>query len=75
MASRGVRRHVPRPRWRCGQPGCPQARAWQPVSTVGGCDELQEALADLNDHYRWAHPELVGVDTADYPEGVVADVA
>ena len=74
MASR-IRRHVPRPRWRCGQPGCPQARAWQPVSAIGEFDELQEALADLKSHYRWAHPELVGVDTADYPEGVVADVA
>lgn len=67
MASR-IRRHVPRPRWRCGQPGCPQARAWQPVSAIGECDELQEALADLKSHYRRAHPELVNI--GDSPEEV-----
>jgi hypothetical protein len=45
-----------RPRWRCGQPGCP-ARRWQPVPAADPGDHLA-ALAALDGHYAAAHADL-----------------
>lgn len=44
------------PRWRCGDPTCPQHR-WQRVTAVGEYDVVDEALHDLERHWRDRHHE------------------
>lgn len=45
------------PRWRCGEPDCPQ-RARQRVDVAGEWDPIDAALAELEAHYRRAHPAV-----------------
>lgn len=47
------------PRWRCGEPGCPQGARWQRVDGWGEYDPVDQALAELGEHYTRAHPDGV----------------
>lgn len=48
---------VGRPRWRCGEPGCPAHRKPHPVDTPGEYDPVDVALEALEQHYRTTHPD------------------